>query len=345
MDYVEIYGPDTVLSISKRDGELKVGQRIRFIQQQDKDDSLVKQFSSALESGVRFVLIGIPEDLGPRANHGRKGADGGWNAFLTSFVNMQHNEFLQSDKILLLGHVKCQDLMDRTPSDVNELRIACAELDNRVRPILQAVFESYLIPIVIGGGHNNCYPLLSSLAYINQSKVNAINLDPHADFRSIEDGRHSGNGFSYAYNDGILGDYHIVGLNELKNNQNSLNALHEAHFTYDSHQAIFHRRSITYKDALLRALERISSTVFGVELDTDAISGMPVSAYNVCGVSVDLAVEYVYTCACYDNAKYLHICEAAPCQHPGGYDTGVVMAGQVQSLLVATFIQAKTGLT
>jgi formiminoglutamase len=33
--------------------------------------------------------------------------------------------------------------------------------------------------------------------------VNAINFDAHSDFRILE-GRHSGNGFSYAYEEGFL---------------------------------------------------------------------------------------------------------------------------------------------
>jgi formiminoglutamase len=38
--------------------------------------------------------------------------------------------------------------------------------------------------------------------------VNAINFDAHSDFRILE-GRHSGNGFSYAYEEGFLKKYFI----------------------------------------------------------------------------------------------------------------------------------------
>ena len=34
-----------------------------------------------------FVLIGIPEDIGPRANCGRGGADSAWLPFLGKFLN------------------------------------------------------------------------------------------------------------------------------------------------------------------------------------------------------------------------------------------------------------------
>jgi formiminoglutamase len=39
--------------------------------------------------------------------------------------------------------------------------------------------------------------------------VNAINFDAHSDFRILE-GRHSGNGFSYAYEEGFLKKYFIL---------------------------------------------------------------------------------------------------------------------------------------
>lgn len=60
-----------------------------------------------------------------------------------------------------------------------------------------------MTPIAIGGGHNNAYPMLKGYSLAKKEKINAINCDPHADFRALE-GRHSGNGFSYAVNDGYL---------------------------------------------------------------------------------------------------------------------------------------------
>ena len=83
------------------------------------------------------------------------------------------------------------------------------------------------------------------------------------------------------------------------------------------------------------------TTVFGIELDTDVITNMPVSAYNTCGVSVDTAANYVHTCALQQRSKYIHICEASPCQHPNGVIHGICVAGQIQTTLVTTFMQAK----
>ena len=51
--------------------------------------------------------------------------------------------------------------------------------------MIKAIFDANLEPIIIGGGHNNCYPIIKAL-YPNSTPCCAINFDPHADFRAAE---------------------------------------------------------------------------------------------------------------------------------------------------------------
>jgi arginase family enzyme len=44
---------------------------------------------------------------------------------------------------------------------------------------------------------------------LQRKTINAINFDAHSDFRILE-GRHSGNGFSYAYEEGFLKKYFVL---------------------------------------------------------------------------------------------------------------------------------------
>lgn len=277
------------------------------------------------------------------------GANEAYPAFLKHFLNLQSNQYIKSEEILLVGHVECSDLQARSEGgDVttDELRGLCSELDTRVESVMQLLFAAGLCPIVIGGGHNNCYPLLKSLSLSLQggggaaAAVNAINLDPHADFRAIE-GRHSGNGFSYAHKAGHLDHYHVLGLHELKNNQAILDALAAAPCTYDTYQSIFHRRHVSFEQALATALQTVGLRDFGVELDLDSITGMPVSAYNECGVSVHTAAHYVHEAAKHPQSRYLHLCEAAPRHHPAGRQAGEEAAGQILASLASAFLQAK----
>ncbi len=204
-----------------------------------------------------------------------------------------------------------------------------------------AIFAAGLTPIVIGGGHNNSLPLLSALAKSQQQAVNCINLDPHADFRLLE-GRHSGNGFSYAKAQGHLDKYLVMGLHELKNSASSLAQIKTAGVDVLSYQQLFVREQAPWPELLkLWLSQRDPQQVFGIELDTDAITGMPVSAYNSCGVSVQQAEHFVYVLANQTQSRYLHLAEAAPAQHPAGLAAGMNDAGQILTALVCAFLYGK----
>lgn len=54
--------------------------------------------ASIAETNARYILFGIPEDIGIRANMGLGGADTAWKPFLSSFLNIQSNDFFQAKK-------------------------------------------------------------------------------------------------------------------------------------------------------------------------------------------------------------------------------------------------------
>ncbi|MDX3773192.1 formimidoylglutamase [Chromatiaceae bacterium AAb-1] len=329
-----------------RVGETRVGEAIVLPQP---ELSLADNLAQAKKQGCRFVLLGIPEDIGPRANLGLGGADAGWQAFLGKFLNLQHNAFMPSGQILLLGAIDCTDLQLQSASlnachaaDLVQLCQLCEELDQRVYAVLREIFAAQLLPVVIGGGHNNAFPLLKALSEYNQSAVNCANLDPHSDFRSLE-GRHSGNGFSYAHQQQYLARYFVLGLHELKNNATALEQLQQAGAEFCSYQRMFVRQELSYQDALDQCIDFITRTTTdtGIEVDTDSISLMPVSAFTNCGLTVNHAEQFVYQLAKLPRSRYLHLAEAAPAQHPAGLKAGLNEAGQILSTLVYAFIMGK----
>ena len=331
---------------SKRQGEVRLGEQIQL---NSETLPLAEQLQAAKSRGCKFVLLGIPEDIGPRANLGCPGADTGWQAFLTKFLNLQSNEFIDAKSILLLGEVNCTDLQQQSttlsssdPVQLAQLRALVSELDQRVYVIVREIFAAELLPVVIGGGHNNSYPLLKALSMQLQRPVNAANLDPHSDFRPLE-GRHSGNGFSYAHAEGYLQHYHVLGLHEYKNSAATLAQLHSANAEYCSYQRIFVRQEVSFADALDKCVDFVlrENNAIGIELDTDSISMMPVSAFTNCGISVQAAEQFVFQLAKLPGSRYLHLAEAAPAQHPAGHSAGSNEAGQVLSALVLAFIQGK----
>lgn len=126
---------------NSRPGEEKVGEKIVIAEQGKR----LEQYQ------CQYALVGIPEDIGPRANLGLGGSREGWKAFLSYFLNFQANEYLPCDDILLLGEISCDDIHPIDQS-LPVLRDACSTLDARVCSVLIEVFKAGLIPIVIGGG-------------------------------------------------------------------------------------------------------------------------------------------------------------------------------------------------
>ncbi|SEA04759.1 formimidoylglutamase [Alkalimonas amylolytica] len=333
-----------------RPKEQRQGQHLLLL---DTSLPLTEALQQARQQGARFALLGIPEDIGPRANLGQGGANLGWQAFLQCWLSLQANQFTDTaGPILLAGEVDCGDLQQQSqtldssiPEQLQQLRQLCAELDVRVEQAIQPLFAAGFDVMVIGGGHNNAYPIIKALAKHTAMPVNCANLDPHADFRALE-GRHSGNGFSYAKAEQLLGQYFVLGLHELKNNRDSLTALQQAGAEFISLQKLSPRLELSFAEALDQCVDFVANAegAIGIELDTDSIALMPVSAFTSSGLSVQAAEQYVYQLAQLPRCRYLHLAEAAPVRHPAGQAAGMQHAGQVLASLSYAFIQARAAL-
>lgn len=271
-------------------------------------------------STARFVILGIPEDIGVRGNLGIGGAHSGWNIFLRVLLNLPVNRFLSLENVALLGHVDASKLNKNLPEttqpsaeELAQLREATAVLDEAVTTIASQVMRAGKIPIVIGGGHNNSYPLIRAASQVFGQAINAINCDPHADFRALE-GRHSGNGFSYAMHEGHLHKYALLGLHENYNSEPLLAHLDQfaQQIQLSTYDDIFIRHSKTWETAIREALDFVQGPPVGIELDLDSIAYVPVSAQTPSGLSVREARQYVTACGIHSNVAYLHLCEAAP---------------------------------
>ncbi len=325
---VQYYTPETISSlINKRSGESKWAEHFHFYNPE----------IPLAETPGNFVLFGIPEDLGVIGNHGVPGARNAWSNLLPTLLNVQENRFLSGSEVLLLGHVICDDLLNEysaSPS-IEKARELVEVIDDRVSEVVKLIVEAKKIPIAIGGGHNNCYPLLKGTSHALQKAISAINLDPHADFRPAE-GRHSGNGFSYAKNEGLLNDYYLLGLHQNYNNEAMLDTL----FGYSNFQLAFHDHWMQGKGNIESSISSMLDTLpehpYGVELDLDAIEYMPTSAITPSGVSLNEARLYIRSVSKYKNAKYLHLPEGKPSD-----ELSSKMLAKATTYLISDFIKAK----
>lgn len=313
MQKVKPLTKEDVLKITrKRSGEEKIGEVVKTVSGDWKNDL---EKTSAI-----FVVFGIAEDIGVRANYGRAGAATAFRPALDSFLNQQNNSFLDGASIFILGEVFVDDLMEsaaqldmKNKSELQELRTLVAKLDERVSELMQFLIRLGKIPVIIGGGHNNSFGNIKGASQALEKKINVINCDPHLDFRPLE-GRHSGNGFSYAYDQGFLGKYAVLAMHEQYNNAASVLKFRAepSRLFYNSYESVFIREELDFKTALKQCLGFVRNEACGLEVDLDAITNVPSSAKTSSGISPMQARQYVHKAASELNILYFHIAEGAP---------------------------------
>lgn len=315
MKSLELYSNKDIEHLTRtRTNETKIGEDVIVLK------SVTHWQEELLQSTCKFVLLGIPEDIGVRANYGRGGAHTAWKPALDSFLSQQSNEFLNGKDICVLGHIYVDDVMEKSESlnpknktDMTKLRNLVSIIDERVTEIISKIIACKKTPIIVGGGHNNSYPIIKGCSQTLEQKINVINCDPHTDFRPLE-GRHSGNGFSYAYQEHYMNNYSVFCMHEQYNTASVLKdfTANNNHLYYSTYEHVFVRENKNYSDTLNQNIGFVKKDACGIEIDLDAITNVPSSAKTSSGISPVQARQYVYQCGKQLNALYLHIAEGAP---------------------------------
>ncbi len=346
MNHFKYYNKQDILTLTKvRRFETKLGERIKCFGEKKSLEEVLKQ------TDCNYILFGIPEDIGVKANQGIGGADSAWFPFLSSFLNIQSNDFLSGENILLLGHFDFTDLKlliesnAATPDEkIEAYRHAVIAIDEEVENLVKVITQHKRIPIIIGGGHNNAYPAIKGAAkglhkaqLVPLAQINCINLDAHADYRSIE-GRHSGNAFRYADEDGYLNKYCMVCVHENYLQQNVLFDIANNPFVdFISYEDIFIHEKKNFIQAIAHATGFTEDAYTGIELDLDSIEGVLSSAVTPSGISPLQARQYLNFVATDAKVAYMHISEGAAKSEDDVEDS---TTGKLISYLVSDFIKA-----
>ena len=259
---------------------------------------------------ARFVILGIPEDIGVRANMGRPGAGKAWGEFLNVFLGQPHNTFNDATRFCLLGNIYTADLMEEAAdldacihADRVKLSNLVMLLDKRVSEVLHLVKLAGKIPIIIGGGHNNCYPIIRTFGY--DKAIDCINIDTHTDLR-LAKGRHSGNGFSHAIQQGFLDRYHMIGIQPHSLTETMIATIESSEkLSFDA-----------LDEELENSIEHLSIKIdfdnYGLEIDLDVIANFPSSAQSPVGMRLEQVHKIARSLLKESQPKYVHICEGAP---------------------------------
>lgn len=324
-----------------RSTEIKFGERLLTVPKE------MNTLEFLATSTADFVLFGIPEDIGVRANLGRAGTASAWENTLKSIVNIQNNRFCKGSKLLILGSLDVGEEMKEieflNPNDKEDKKKffhLVDKIDKEVSHIVRHIIKAGKIPIIIGGGHNNAYGNIKGVALAKGKAINAINFDAHTDFRALE-GRHSGNGFSYAYEEGFLKKYFIFGLHESYTSKSILENIKktEDKVKYNTYEQIAVRKEKNFETELEIAQKHIGNETFGIEIDLDALPNIPSSAMTLSGFSVEQLRQFLHYFGQNSNAAYLHICEGAPDLDS---EKNNHLVGKLIAYLITDFMKAKS---
>ena len=336
-------GTDLAKITNHRSGEIKFGEKMITIPKNENPFEFIKS------SEAKFVLFGIPEDVGVRANSGRPGAASAWDSAMSSIANLQHNRFCKANQLIVLGKLDVSEEMDEAKDldfhktlDRKRLSAIVERIDKEVVHIISSIIKCGKTPIIIGGGHNNAYGNIKGTALGLGKPINAINFDAHSDFRILE-GRHSGNGFSYAFEEGFLKKYFIFGLHENYTSKNVLDILKklEAKVCFNTYDEIKVRQQKNFYQELNTALDFIKSDSFGIEIDLDSLPNVASSAMTMSGFSIEEVRQFISFFGKNKNAKYLHICEGAPILSE---EKNNHLVGKLIGYLVTDFMKSKKDL-
>ncbi len=339
MDHLSLIKPTQISSLTnQRPKETKFGEHVKIL------SNLQNIYDQLKDLDVKYVIFGIEEDTGVLANCGKQGTSRAWEAFLKVLLNIQSNSFTSASEVLILGKLHFEEYAekllkwdDKPNKQLKKARKFVEEIDKEVAHVVYSILKAGKIPIAIGGGHNNSYGMIKGTSLYLQQAIGCINFDAHSDFRP-EEGRHSGNGFTYAFAEGFLKRYFIFGLHENYTSQNVLMNIKKLNaIDYITFEDICIRLKQDFNSQMDNALKHMDANPFGIEIDCDAIKDIPSSAMTPSGFQVEDARRFINFFAQCNEVKYLHICEAAPDKSNENY------VGKTISYLVTDFIRANAG--
>lgn len=294
---------------STRKGETKLGEVA----------ATVSNWEGLARATQDYVLLGIPEDVGVRANYGKRGTADAWESFLKSFCNLQDSDYCSGKSLVIAGEIDCDAQMQKANAlDENDegyekkLGELVGQIDLKVAGVVQRIIELGKTPILIGGGHNNSFGNLKGATKALGAPLNCINFDAHTDLRGLEH-RHSGNGFTYAKEHGFLKQYFIFGVHR----NFTPSSIYSRIKTDDTIQLSFfedtavHEKT-TFMKAIKNAEDFCCKHPFALEIDLDAIANMGSSAMSPSGYSLEQCRQFVTHFSNKRDCKYIHLCEGNP---------------------------------
>jgi formiminoglutamase len=139
-------------------------------------------------STTRCVIVGCPQHIGIERNGGRSGAAEAPRAIRTMLYRMATSSITEA---VSMGRLSIADA-----GNVETEGKTLEQIHDELHDVVEALITAGFFPIVLGGGHDCVWPVISAYEEIGQA-FGIINIDAHADVRPLKDGSkaHSGSPF------------------------------------------------------------------------------------------------------------------------------------------------------
>ncbi len=327
--------------VQQNKGEIKFGERVQL---------LINPTDWATElksSPSKYVLLGIPEDIGVRANTGKSGARSIWQHTLNNLLNLQHNRFCKGYSLLVLGYLDVsEELLAASDLDINDKEQRktyyklVEQIDKEVSHLVFTILKAGKIPIIIGGGQNNSYGAIKGAALSTGKPINAVNFDAFSHFTTTE-GRHSGNSFSYAFEEGFLQNYFVFGLHENYTSKAVLSNIKKVvdRVKYNTYEQLLVRREKDFFTEIEAALQFIQNGGYGIDIDLDAMTILSSNNLFSSGFKAHELRQFVSAMASKKQVKYFHVSEgSSSVAEYSNFD----QVGKLIALLITDFIKSNT---
>ena len=311
MTSLKIYNKEFLESLTLlRKGETKFGEKV----------GTVSSLDDIKKHKAKYVILGIPEDVGVIANYGKKGTSEAWQACLKALLNLQANTLSRPENITILGELDFRNemrtahMLDPDGENFGETIGKLVEkIDLEVSQLIRAIVAAGKIPLVIGGGQNNALGILKGSSDALGKPINVMNLDAHSDFKPLEH-RHSGNPFSYAMEKGYINKYGIFGIHKSYTSQEVYNRMEQFknRIGFYFFEDVVLRENPPFKQAVKVAKQFIRDRNFGIEIDVDAIELFPSSKMTPSGFTMTQVRQFARFFSKNPVPSYIHISEAVP---------------------------------
>jgi len=298
-------------------------------------DRFASTISADDPDGRRVCILGLPDDLGVRMNHGRPGAQNGPAAIRRAMASYGTTFDLLRDRAIEATVYDAGDVAPAAPEEfADDEQRTLRETHERVTHAVAAIHERGMLPLCLGGGHDLTFPAVRALAQHLGGPVGGLNVDAHLDVRA-EPG--SGMPFRALIEGGHLDPrrFCVFGAGRFVSSREHAEWLTKrGGRIMGVETATAHQHALKDAFATLRTADAPDAPVF-VSIDLDAIDGSQapgVSATNPMGLSAALAAEAARRAGANPGVRHFDIMEHNPDQDRGA------RTARLAALLALTFL-------